>query len=245
MLPVQAAPSSVQSLATPMSPPRKLLKCAASSEVVFTANATFSLLITFSVMTVPCTPDPPSPLLILIPAVPGVAESATSEPLPLMVLAMIMFPYMLSAGAPLAGPLCECSATPGRLLFVSVFPTMELLVTFPGPSPSENRPTPAPPPDKPFLFETLFQIVLLSTPWWAAYLGGVEPTGGCDARTMPHSRALLETPFFTMTLLWLSAVSSVIKIPSALPVTVLFDTSVFTAPIRCNPPPQSPPSSVS
>ncbi len=69
--------------------------------------------------------------------------------------------------------------------------------------------------------------------------------GGCDASTMPHSPGLSFTLFWMIRMSWLAAVSSLTRMPSSFFVIVVPEMVEFQTPTKCNPPPQSPVSSVS
>src|ERR1019366_6398061 len=125
-----------------MPAPSREFRWMSTSAGVLTAMSISSFLITFWEMTVPRTGEPPSPLLMLIPTRPGVAVSKRSARFPAIVLPMILFPLMSSAGSPNAGPTCVCSATPPSPSCVSVFPMITLSDTRPRPAPSGKHACP-------------------------------------------------------------------------------------------------------
>jgi hypothetical protein len=105
--------------------------------------------------------------------------------------------------------------------------------TRPRPAPSENMPAPANhQSSRRCQLERLSATVLWSTPWCGAKGGEVMPEGGCEANTMPHSNGLFLTVLWMSRLSWLSAVSSLIRTPSALPVMRLPETIELAVPTR-------------
>jgi hypothetical protein len=70
--------STEHTFAAPVFAPSIVFRCASTSAGVLAATPTSSLTIVFPVMIVPTTGDPPAPLLMLIPALAGVAVSSVS-----------------------------------------------------------------------------------------------------------------------------------------------------------------------